>query len=113
LISVPLAVAGVWFWGLEGAVWAMVATAAVQWALTHFAVRKRARQAEIFIRLRGFWEERAVLWRFALPALAQGIMVSPVTWAATAMLVNQPGGYLENGALSAANQWYGAVLFPP
>jgi len=113
LISVPLAVAGVWFWGLEGAVWAMVATAAVQWALTHFAVRKRARQAEIFIRLRGFWEERAVLWRFALPALAQGIMVSPVTWAATAMLVNQPGGYLENGALSAANQWYGAVLFLP
>jgi O-antigen/teichoic acid export membrane protein len=40
-------------------------------------------------------------------------MVSPVTWAANAILVNRPGGYLEMGALSAANQWFGAVMFLP
>jgi O-antigen/teichoic acid export membrane protein len=111
--GVPIAVAGVWFWGLDGAVWATVATAALQWVLTHVALRAHARQGGIPIRVGGWWRERRILWTFSLPALAQGIMVTPVTWAATAILVNQPHGYLENGALSAANQWFGAVMFLP
>lgn len=113
LIGVPVAVVGVWFWGLEGAVWATVVTAAFQWALTAFAVRVRARQDGIPIGLAGWWKEQRVLWTYSLPAVAQGIMVTPVTWAASAILVNQPGGYLEMGALNAANQWYGAILFLP
>ena len=113
LIGVPLAVVGVWLWGLDGAIWAMVATAAVQWLLTRVAVRRRAAEDRIAVDLRGFWQERSVLWKFSLPALAQGVMVSPVSWAATAILVNQPGGYPEMGAYSAANQWYAAVLFLP
>jgi O-antigen/teichoic acid export membrane protein len=113
LIGVPLAVVGVWLWGLDGAIWATVATAAVQWLLTGVAVRQRAAEDRIAVDLRGFWQEQSILWTFSLPALVQGIMVSPVTWAATAMLVNQPGGYLEMGAYSAANQWYSAVLFLP
>jgi O-antigen/teichoic acid export membrane protein len=113
LIGVPVAVFGVWRFGLVGAVWALVVTAAVQWALTELAVRRRAAADGIVQDLRGWTREGAVLWRFSLPALAQGIMVSPVTWAATAILVNQPHGYLEMGALSAANQWYGAVMFLP
>ena len=113
LIGVPFAVVGVWLWGLDGAVWATVATAAVQWLLTGVAVRKRAAEDRISVDLRGFWQEQSILWTFSLPALAQGIMVSPVTWAATAILVNRPGGYLEMGAYSAANQWYSAVIFLP
>lgn len=113
LIGVPLAVVGVWRWGLYGAIWATVATSAVQWVLTGVAVRRRAAEARIAVDLRGVWQEHSILWTFSLPALAQGIMVSPVTWAATAILVNQPGGFLEMGAYSAANQWYAAVLFLP
>jgi O-antigen/teichoic acid export membrane protein len=110
LIGVPLAVVGVLLWGLDGAIWATVATAAVQWFLTAAAVRQRVAKDRIPVDLRGFWQEQSILWTFSLPALVQGIMVSPVTWAATALLVNQPGGYLEMGAYSAANQWYGAVV---
>jgi O-antigen/teichoic acid export membrane protein len=113
LIGVPLAVVGVWLWGLDGAVWAMVATAAVQWLFTDVAVRQRAAEDRIAVNLRGFWQERSVLWKFSLPALAQGVMVSPVTWVASAILVNQPGGYPEMGIYSAANQLYAAVLFLP
>src|SRR4029077_16614129 len=87
--------------------------AAVQWALTEVAVWRRAAQDGIARDLLGWSSARSVLWSFSLPALAQGIMVSPVTWAATAILVNRPGGYFEMGALSAANQWYGAVMFLP
>ncbi len=113
LLGIPITVAGVWFWGLEGAVWATVVTAVVQWVLTHFAVRALARRHGIPIRLREWWREQRVLWTFSMPALAQGVMVGPVSWAAAAILVNQPHGYPEMGAFSAANQWYAAVLFLP
>lgn len=113
LIGVPVAVAGVWFWGLEGAVWSTVVVAGLQWALTHVAVRREARRHGIRLGLRGWWGEQRILWTFSLPALAQGVMVTPVSWAAAAILVNQPGGYDEMGAFNAANQWYGLVLFLP
>lgn len=113
LLGVPVAVVGVWRWGLTGAVWAMVVTAAVQWALTHAAVRSRARRHGIPIGISGWSQERRVLWTFSLPALAQGVMVGPVNWAAAAILVNQPQGYPEMGALTVTNQWYAAVLFLP
>jgi O-antigen/teichoic acid export membrane protein len=113
LLGVPVAIAGVWLWGVTGAVWAMAVTAAVQWALTHAAVRSHARGHGIAIGIRGWSKEQRVLWTFSLPALAQGLMVSPVNWAAAAILVNQPRGYPEMGALSATNHWYAAVLFLP
>jgi O-antigen/teichoic acid export membrane protein len=113
LLGVPVTIAGVWRWGVPGAVWALALTAAVQWALTHAAVRRHARGYGIPIGVRGAWQEQRVLWTFALPALAQGVMVAPVSWAAAAILVNQPGGYAEMGAFSATNQWYAAVLFLP
>ncbi len=113
LLGVPIAVAGVWFWGLPGAVWATIATAAVQWGLAHFAVRAEARAHGITIGVGGWWREQRVLWSFSLPAIALGVMVAPVNWAAAAILVNQPRGYPEMGVLSVANQWFGAVMFLP
>lgn len=113
LLGVPVAVIGVWRWGLEGAVWATVVTAALQWALTHVAVRIHARRDRVPVSLSGWWREQRILWTFSLPALAQGVMVGPVSWAAAAILVNQPGGFPEMGVFSAANQWYAAVLFLP
>lgn len=113
IAGVPLAVVGVWRWGLDGAVWALAATALVQWGLTRAAVRSQARRRGIPLALRGWTRERAVLWTFALPALVQGLMVAPVSWAASALLVRAPGGLPEMGALTATSQWYAAVLFVP
>lgn len=113
LLSVPIAVLGVWFWGVAGAVWATVFAAVVQWALTHVALRRIVRQQGIAVPLSAWWREHRVLWTFSLPALAQGVMVAPVNWVAAAILVNQPNGYPEMGAFSAANHWFAAVLFLP
>jgi O-antigen/teichoic acid export membrane protein len=108
LFGVVAAVGGVWFWGLSGAV-----TAAVQWALTHFALRAHVLRYGIPTGLADWRREFRVLWTYSLPALGQGVMVIPVNWAAAAILVEQPFGYAEMGVLNAANQWYGAVLFLP
>lgn len=113
LVTLPLTVMGVWFWGLEGAVGATVISSAVTWFLYHLAVRANARRYGIPIGIRGWNQEQRVLWTFSVPALVAGLMVTPVMWAASAMLVNQPGGYSEMGSLNAANQWYGAVMFLP
>jgi O-antigen/teichoic acid export membrane protein len=40
-------------------------------------------------------------------------LVNPVNWACTAMLAVQPRGWEHVGALNAANQWFGALLWLP
>ena len=75
----PVTIAGVWFWGVPGAVWALAVTGAVQWALTHAAVRVHARPYGIPITVRGWSQEQRVLWTFSVPALAQGETVVPFT----------------------------------
>ena len=53
------------------------------------------------------------MWQFALPATLGCLLVNPVNWARTAMLAVQPNGWEHVGALNAANQWFGALLWLP
>lgn len=113
LTSLPLTLAGYWLGGLDGIVWSMVACRLVDWLLRRLALISEASQAGVPFRLRGWTKELPVLWRYSVPALLAGILVAPVNWACTAMLVNRPGGYVEMGIFNVANQWYGALLFLP
>jgi len=113
VLTFPLAVAGVLLWNLRGAVTALVAAAAVGWILNHFAIHAECRRSSVPVRWESFWTDRAILWRFSLPAFLGGAMTSPAIWAASSILVNQPHGYAEMGLFSAANQWRTAVAFLP
>jgi O-antigen/teichoic acid export membrane protein len=113
LASFPLAIAGVLLWRLPGAVWALSAGAAVGLWLNHMALRQACRQAGVRVRVKGGWAERSILWNFSIPAFLGSAVAGPATWAASAMLVNQPNGYAEMGIFSAANQWRTAVNFIP
>ncbi len=113
LVTFPLAVAGVLMWHLRGAVAALVAAAAVGWVFNHIAIRAECRRNGVPVRWERFWADRAILWKFSLPAFLAGGMVSPAIWVASSILVNQPHGYAEMGIFSAANQWRMAVAFLP
>jgi O-antigen/teichoic acid export membrane protein len=113
LTSFPILVAGTYFGGLEGAVWALAASLAINWVLNHFALRREAASAGIPLRFLRWPRDLGVLWRFSLPAVFAAAMVGPVNWACSAMLVNQPGGYGEMGVFNAANQWFLGVMFLP
>ena len=118
LASFPILIAGVWWGGLMGAVWGLVASLGVNWLLNHFAIRAASRRAGVplgFNGLRhGAWRrESSVLWRFSLPAMLCSLMVLPVHWLCTALLAHQPAGYAEMGVFNAANQWRTAILFVP
>jgi len=113
LFTFPLAVSGAMLWGLRGALAALITTAALGWVLNHIAISTQCRRHSVPVRWKNFWSERAILWRFSLPAFLGGAMASPAMWAACAVLANQQHGYSEMGIFTAANQWRTAVAFLP
>jgi O-antigen/teichoic acid export membrane protein len=117
LASFPILIAGVWWGGLNGAVWGLVASAAVNWLFHHLALRIEARRVGVPLSFRprvNEWKrEGRMLWQFSLPAMLCGFMVLPVHWIGAALLAHQPHGYAELGLFNAANQWRVAILFVP
>jgi O-antigen/teichoic acid export membrane protein len=113
LLAFPLIVAGVWFFGLTGAVAATVLVGSAGWWLSQQALRTACDQAGVPISYTGTRRNLPILWRFSLPAFLSAVMVAPVLWLANTILVNQPGGYGELGLFNAANQWRTALMFLP
>jgi O-antigen/teichoic acid export membrane protein len=113
IISLPLALTMIFLWGLMGAVLSLVFTSVVGVLLSSRALAGECNAAGITVDFHRAWTERRTLWDFSLPAVMGGLMVSPVTWAANAMLVNQPNGYAELGLFNAANQFRMLIMFLP
>lgn len=113
LLAFPLMVGGALLAGLQGAVWGLVASMAINWLLNRLAIIRVARKAGVPLSMAGCRKEWHVLWSFSLPSAISSAIWGPVTWATAMILVNQPGGYGEMGIYNAANQWRAAVLFLP
>jgi len=113
LAAFPLMIGGVWWMGLEGAVWALIGSQGFNSFLSFLALRREAAAAGVPLQYGGCAREFPVLWRFSLPAVLSGAMAGSVYWLCNALFVNQPGGYGEMGVFGAANQWRTAILFIP
>lgn len=113
IATLPLMVAGTWFWGLVGALWGLIISQGLGCILNYWALRAEADRARVPASWSGSGRELKILWKFSLPALASGLMVGPVYWFCSTMLVNRPGGYGQMGVFNAANQWFGALIFLP
>jgi len=113
IMDLPLMLGGYYLGGLNGVIWGMACSRFVNWLINGIALRQEARRYNIHI-VFGHWRyELATLWHFSVPAALAGVMVMPVNWLCSTLLVNQPHGYVEMGIFSAANQWYGTMLFIP
>lgn len=112
-VALPLIIGGVHLGGLEGAVWGLGLSMAINWLVNSVALRREASQAGIPLSYDLCWTERDVLWRFSFPVILTGVLVTPVNWVCAAMLVNRPGGYAELGIYNAAIQWQAALAFLP
>lgn len=113
LVDLPFMLGGYYFGGLNGVIWGMAGSRFVSWLLGSAALREQARRYNIHIVFSHSRHELPILWQFSVPATLAGIMVMPVNWLCSTLLVNQPHGYAEMGVFSAANQWYGTMLFIP
>lgn len=113
IISFPLMVAGVWFFKLEGAVFALIGSMLVNYILNKIAINRECAKFNIKPDFQTSFQELPILWKFSLPAFLSSAIVGPVTWLCNSILVNQPNGYAEMGIFNAANQWFNALLFLP
>jgi O-antigen/teichoic acid export membrane protein len=113
VVSFAAAVGGGIWLGLSGAVGGLVLGNAVSCLLGHVAVVVTAKEHGVSLRLWGGKELAHLLWKFSIPATLAGIVVTPVSWACSAMLVNTPGGLGQVGLFNAANQWFSLVVFLP
>lgn len=113
VLNLPLVLAGYFFGGLNGTLWAMVVVSVIDFTLRTYALRVEARRAGVSINYSHCMREAPILWRFSIPALLGGLMVAPVNWLCSMLLVNRPHGYAQMGIYNAASQWYNALLFLP
>jgi O-antigen/teichoic acid export membrane protein len=114
IIAAVLSIVGVIVGGLEGAVWALVATAAIACILYRLTIRAEYRRHGLCPDYRGGWRERRVLVSFALPNMLAGVMFMPAVWIVNALLVNASSvGYGELGVYNACAQWQNMLRFLP
>ena len=113
IANFPIAVLGVLFFGLIGAVYGLIAYAGLLVLLNYQAIQKELSSAGVPIRWREARKEVGVLASFSLPVLCAGAVYVPSMWIANMILVNTSSGYAEMGVFNAADRWRTAILFLP
>ena len=108
-----MVIMGAWRWGLKGAVAAMAASALLTVLVTRVAVIREWKRYNLRLNWRDAFSEWRVLVNFSLPTFLTILLIGPVSWACSAFLANQPGGYAELGIFNAGTQWQGAVQMLP
>lgn len=111
--SIIALLCGALFLGVNGAVWGLLIGQAATTILGHRATTRVAGKHGIVLRLWGGGSLVRLLWQFSLPAALGSMVVGPVNWVCSAILVQSGGGFGEVGILNAANQWFGLMTFLP
>ena len=102
LTSFPLMLIGAWQWGLTGVVWALIVVQLLNCLLCYQAVEAEAARFNVPIRLNSTAADRRLFWSFSFPAVLAGVLNSLISWGASALVVNQAGGYGDMGIYNAA-----------
>lgn len=113
ILNFPFLIGGYYWNGLRGILWGVALSRFVGLVLNRVYLKREARKAGVPLTLAGYTRELPILWRFSVPALFAGVLVSPVNWFCSTLLVHQRDGYREMGAYNAANQWFTMILFVP
>jgi O-antigen/teichoic acid export membrane protein len=113
MLSLPIVIAGVWFWGVDGAVAGTALSLAVNWWLNERLLRSECSLAGIPIRIREGFQENKVLWTFSVPALISAFSVAPVLWLCSVMIVRSPHGIEQMALYAGADRWRLTILFVP
>jgi O-antigen/teichoic acid export membrane protein len=112
-IQLGICTLAAWKWGLPGAVAGLLATSVARWIILQLALKREANRQGILLRYAGLWQERSILFRFALPAAMTGLSITPAIWLGNTFLVRQTSGYSQLALFSAAFNLKNVVMFLP
>ena len=114
IVAVAAISLGAWWGGLNGTLIGLSLSAFVRFAVYNIWLRTESRIQSISPLYRGsLRQEKAIIYKFALPAAIAGYYSLPMIWLANSFLVRQPDGYGEMALFSAANNIRVLVLFLP
>ena len=113
LLSIPCVAWLAYSYGASGAIAGLTLSVVLACLLNAIALRGECRKWGIRPSLSNLRAERRMLFAFSLPSYLSGIIVAPVTWLSSAMLVHQPGGFAEMALFSAADRFRYLLIFLP
>ena len=114
IVAVALISLGAWWGGLNGTLIGLSISAFVRCAIHNRWLRLESRVQDIKPQYHGsLSQEKAIIFKFALPAALAGYYSMPMVWLANTFLVRQPDGYGEMALYTAANNLRILVLFLP
>jgi len=113
LLTLLCAGAGVIGGGVYGAVLGFCVAACLQCVVTAYYVHTMCHRNGIRTVYLSSEHEFGVITGFSLPSFLGSIVALPITWIASAVLVNQLNGYKYMGLFNAATHWRGVVVFLP
>jgi O-antigen/teichoic acid export membrane protein len=100
-------------WGIQGALYGTVLGAFINVLVLEVAGAPLRRDKSIPVAFRGMWQERGIIFSFAIPSMFSGLMVGPITWAALRLLFIRPDGPGQTALFNAATQIRALALFVP
>lgn len=109
LTAIPLA----WWLGLTGVVIGMSISQGVTVVLSLRALWQRCGEHGMPLQLNGIWQERRILWQYAIPSLLSTGVAGPVSMLSMAIVARVPGGLAGLGGFQVAVRWRDIVLFIP
>ena len=112
-LYVTLCVLGMHLGGLQGLLTGMVLSGLVQCAIFSRSVSVECARQGIQLSATGVRSEWTLLSGFAIPAMMCGASYMGATWAANTLLVRQAGGLSQFALLSAATNFWTALVFFP
>lgn len=113
VLSIPSVAILAYAYGASGAIAGLTISVALACVLNSIALRAECRKWGIQPSLKNLSTERHMLLTFSLPSYLSGIIVAPVTWLSSAMLVHQPGGFSEMALFTAADRFRYLLIFLP
>lgn len=99
--------------GFVGAIIALPLATAMGCIYLHRELKAESSAQGVVADFVNCWNERKVLFQFALPAAASGMIGSGAVWCAQMLLISSEAGLAELGLWTAAASIRGAVLLAP
>lgn len=114
IVAVAAISLGAWWGGLNGTLIGLSISAFVRCAIHNRWLRLESRAQGIKPQYKGSLNlEKAIIFKFALPAAMAGYYSMPMVWLANSFLVRQPGGYGEMALYASSSSVRMLVLFIP
>lgn len=110
------------YFGLYGAIYALVCIQVLLWLESLFYLRKSFKEEGLSFKITNFREEFSIVKEFTIPSFIAGIIIPPVLYLCDLFIIDIPGGFAQLGIYKAAfnfsiitltlNAVLGQVLYP-